>query len=277
MNFIPKELLQKIFNYSPKTEIIYALKEYVIYSDYSQKFKFILCFLKGLFFDPLIESVTRGFLDIFIYFIQSETELSEFPSIMAADSGQLHILKYLYKNKFPFNMEQCAKGSVMNGHIKCLKFLQKKGYIFNNFTFPYSVINKNKKMLKYLYKNNCPWDNDTSVYAVFNGQLKNLKFLHKNGCPWDLDLCGNISIQKGYIKILKFLHKNGYNLTLHSSRVAALEGQLECLKYLHKNGCLWDENTCVAAAEKGNLDCLKYLHENGCPWDLGSCHKAAEK
>ena len=67
VNFIPKEILNTIFNFSTKLQVINKLKSLHEITN-SNFYKLIIDFLENKISDALNESAKNGFLDLLIYF-----------------------------------------------------------------------------------------------------------------------------------------------------------------------------------------------------------------
>ena len=130
---------------------------------------------------------------------------------MAAQQGNLEMVKYCVANWCPIDLFACAYAAE-NGHLECLKYLREEAKVRWDWRTPsYAAENGHLHVLKYLVERKChKFVADACKYAAFNGHLDCLKFLHETAkAPWNSDA-------------VRSAHNNI---------------QPECLQYLLDNDC----------------------------------------
>ena len=90
----------------------------------------------------------------------------------AALGGCLDVLKWLRKNKCPWNESTCSIAA-NKGHLEMLKYAHENGcYGFNDSTCAYAASGGHLHVLKYLRDNNCPWDEQKCLSFLSPSKLK---------------------------------------------------------------------------------------------------------
>lgn len=189
----------------------------------------------------------------------------------AAIGGNLEVLKYLHKQKRPWDIldKTIGDAAASSGNLEVLKYVHEQGYPWDNETSEAAAKSGKLEVLKYLHENGCPWDEKTSFAAAESGKLEVLKYAHENGCPWDERTCSRAA-GSGKLEVLKYAHENDCPWDERTCYAAAGSGSLEALIYAREQGCPWNSHTFDAAACYGRLDVLIYAHEHGCPYNGGS-------
>jgi hypothetical protein len=100
-------------------------------------------------------------------------------SRMAATNGQLRVLQYLHKVRYPLCKGICYCAAEV-GHLNCLQYAHEHG---------------------------CPWDAGTCFVAAEGGHLDCLQYAHEHGCPWDADTCA-IAANGGHLDCLQYVHEH---------------------------------------------------------------------
>ncbi len=105
---------------------------------------------------------------------------------LAAESGQLNILKWLVEKKYNHNYDWyiiiCAIAAT-NGHLNILIWAKENGYIWNNKICEHAAINNHLDILKWARANGCEWDKYTIEVAIKNRSWDVLKWARENSCP----------------------------------------------------------------------------------------------
>ncbi len=184
---------------------------------------------------------------------------------LAAESGQLNILKWLLKNGYDWEQDRsiCATAS-LNGHFDVLKWVRKNYFEWDKFTCSFAARNGHLDILKWARENGCEWDELTCAYAAKNGHLNVLKWARENGCEWNDKTC-TFAARNGHLHVLKWARENGCEWDSGTCSLAAANNHLDVLIWARENGCEWDENTILNAIECESFDTLKWARENGCP------------
>ena len=130
---------------------------------------------------------------------------------MAADQGNLEMVKYCVANKCPVKEFACAKAA-KNGHLEVFKYLREEG--------------------------KAPWDSRTAAWAAENGHLHILEYLverkYDNYNEWACRGAAN----KGHLDCLKYLHETAKALWNEDAvRAAHYYKHSECVQYLLDNNC----------------------------------------
>jgi hypothetical protein len=148
---------------------------------------------------------------------------------VAAEQGNLEMVKYCIANKCPLDKQACARAAY-NGHLEMLKYLHEEVKApWGWTTASRAASNGHLHILEYLverkYDEYCAW---ACEYAASSGHLDCLKYLHETAkAPWDEDAVKNA-------------HKNN---------------QHECLQYLLDKNCplpegwSYDGGVLIAASE----------------------------
>jgi hypothetical protein len=229
-------------------------------------------------------------------------------SAVAAEQGNLEMVKYCVANRCPINASSC-RNAARNGHLECLKYLHEDVKApWDSETAYWAARNGHLHILEYLVEREYDeFDKYACSCAAYNGHLECLKYLHEVvKAPWD-SITANWAALNGHLDILEYLVEREYDEFNESACAnAAYNGHLECLKYLREvTEAPWDWRTaseaalnghlhileylverkydryfayaCANAAGNGHLNCLKYLHEVAkVPWDSRAVKKAHE-
>ena len=95
--------------------------------------------------------------------------------------------------------------AALDGNIMMLKWLNKKGCLWDSYTFASAALYGDLgNMMSWLKDNDCYWDEYTFRNAAEHGSLVNLKWLKNNGCPWNGRTFAAIN---GNIENLNWLHE----------------------------------------------------------------------
>lgn len=197
-------------------------------------------------------------------------------SSAAAESGNLDMLMYCFKNMCPID-EYTVAYTAHNGHIKCLKFLiEEAGVEWSEKTACAAAEGGHLSILKYCASQKCKMTADVMAFAAFGGSLECLEFLYQIGVPWSREVC-IYAAQSGNRNMLKRLYELGCPLNEDACSEAALHGYLEVLKFLRNDlNCPWDSLTPALASLSGNKEVLEWCLENDCPVCAHSAVNAAK-
>ncbi len=146
----------------------------------------------------------------------------------AARFGHSKVLEWCRSNDFPWDMMECMKIAMKNGHVSILKMIR-------------------------------PWPEDVPVCAVaaLSGNLRILQWLRKEGCPWDERTCHGAAM-KGHLKVLKWCRENCCPWNKYTCAIAADHCQLHVYKRCLQNGCPCE--TGAALPFNGGVMCCVQLN-----------------
>ena len=176
-------------------------------------------------------------------------DYNDSPFRFAARAGQLKCLEFLYEYHIKkFNRSTLdkinswvSKSAAENGHINCLRYLEKSGYRFDERICEHAAQNKNTDCLEYLYK---------------------------LGYSLSVLTCQN-ALDYGSINCLRYAYENGVRpVDIHIEHAAKL-GYLECIQYAHSCEMFTKQHICGVMH---NLTVLKWLHES----DLLLCDESRD-
>ena len=100
---------------------------------------------------------------------------------MAADQGNLEMVKYCVANKCPINEFACANAA-KNGHLECLKYLREEV--------------------------KAPWDSETAAWAAANGHLHILEYLVERKYDQYSVLACRFAAQRRSLRLFEVLTRN---------------------------------------------------------------------
>ena len=105
---------------------------------------------------------------------------------VAAEQGNLEMVKYCVANECPVDTYACAFAA-SQGHLECLKYLREEVKAPRDFrTAAWAAENGHLHILEYLVERKYNKYNELAcVYAAMNGHLDCLKYLHETAkAPW---------------------------------------------------------------------------------------------
>ncbi|CAL6306569.1 unnamed protein product [Bathycoccus prasinos] len=130
---------------------------------------------------------------------------------MAADQGNLEMVKYCVANKCPVNEFACANAA-KNGHLECLKYLREEV--------------------------KAPWGSETAASAAANGHLHILEYLVERKYDQYSVLACRFAAQRGHLDCLKYLHETAkWPWDSQAVREAHENNHTDCVQYLLDNDC----------------------------------------
>ena len=145
---------------------------------------------------------------------EKKCEWDKWTITMAAEQGNLEMVKYCVAKKCPIDVLTCANAA-FNGHLECLKYLHEEV--------------------------KAPWDEATGISAAENGHLHILEYLVEQkydeyGVVFG-DAC-KYAAEKGHLDCLKYLHETTKApWDEYAVREAHENNRIECLQYLLDNDC----------------------------------------
>jgi hypothetical protein len=130
---------------------------------------------------------------------------------MAADQGNLEMVKYCVANKCPIDEFACAFAAG-NGHLECLKYLREEA--------------------------KAPWDWRTATRAALYGHLHILEYLVERKFDKYSESACWYAAESGHLDCLKYLHETAKAPWNYKAvRDAHKNNQTECVQYLLDNNC----------------------------------------
>jgi hypothetical protein len=131
-------------------------------------------------------------------------KLDEATFSYVANTGDIKLVKYLYKKNCPWDKKTCenlAKG----GHLECLQYVHEKGCPWDATTCSSAASTGQLECLIYAHENGCPWDQFTCGYATESGHLECLKYAHEHGCEFNKKVCLYVAMQQNQSTIINYL------------------------------------------------------------------------
>ena len=202
---------------------------------------------------------------------------------MVAWRGELHVFEAIrgYYEPAIFN-EEIFEVAALSGNVELLDYLYQNNCPFDSSENMYSKVldqrDKDKALLaiKWLRRHNFPWDEETCASAASNKNLSALKWVRNEGCPWDERTLVEASwryrgCKSDITEMIEYCIQHGCPLSSRTCQYAMHNSDdsiaLEVLKLLRKHSCPWDEKTCEDAANYENFESLIWAKSNGCPWN----------
>jgi hypothetical protein len=142
---------------------------------------------------------------------EKECEWDGWTINMAAEQGNLEMVKYCVAKKCPIKTYTCARAAE-NGHLEVLKYLHEEV--------------------------KAPWESWTASWAAQNGHLHILKYLvERKYDKFNAYACW-IAAKKGHLDCLKYLHETAKApWNSQAVRDAHKNKHPECVQYLLDNNC----------------------------------------
>ena len=133
---------------------------------------------------------------------------------MAAEQGNLEMVKYCVANECPIDEDACANAA-RNGHLEVLKYF------------------------KYLYEEvKAPWDWETAALAALKGHLHILEYLVERKYDKYEVLACEFAAKSGQLDCLKYLRETAKApWDFQAVRKAHYYNHTECVQYLLDNNC----------------------------------------
>jgi hypothetical protein len=132
-------------------------------------------------------------------------------SAVAAEQGNLEMVKYCVANRCPIDAWACANAASI-GHLECLKYLHEDVKV--------------------------PWGSVTASWAAVNGHLHILEYLvEREYDEFDKYAC-SCAAEYGHLNCLKYLHEVAkVPWDSRAVKEAHAYDSLQCLQYLLDNDC----------------------------------------
>jgi hypothetical protein len=154
---------------------------------------------------------------------EKECKWDKWTICVAAEQGNLEMVKYCVANDCPMHAFACACAA-QNGHLEVLKYLREE------------------------FK--APWDYDTAYLAAGSGHLHILEYLVERKYDTYSELACQCAAKYGHLDCLKYLHETAKApWNSDAVREAREKNHLECLQYLLDNDCPLPEGWSYANGE----------------------------
>ena len=142
---------------------------------------------------------------------EKECEWDYVPINVAAQKGNLEMVKYCVANQCPIDTVACANAAG-HGHLECLKYLHEEV--------------------------KAPWDADTGIWAAENGHLHILEYLvERKYDKYTTGACA-YAAKNGQLECLKYLHETAKAPWNEQAVLKAHKNEHpECVQYLLDNDC----------------------------------------
>ena len=142
---------------------------------------------------------------------EKECEWDYVPINVAAQKGNLEMVKYCVANQCPIDTVACANAAG-HGHLECLKYLHEEV--------------------------KAPWDADTGIWAAENGHLHILEYLvERKYDKYTTGACA-YAAKNGHLECLKYLHETAKAPWNEQAVLKAHKNEHpECVQYLLDNDC----------------------------------------
>lgn len=130
-------------------------------------------------------------------------------TLRAAETGQLHVLKWLRTNRLHWSHYTVTR-AVMNGHLDVVKWCIDMGCEWHaTSVVECAALKGDFNTLEWLYENDyCRWSTYACICAAKGGHLEVLKWLRAKGCPWDEFVC-LFAFRAKHFHVLEWAKSNG--------------------------------------------------------------------
>ena len=129
---------------------------------------------------------------------------------VAAEQGNLEMVKYCVANECPIDKNACANAA-LRGHLECLKYLHEEV--------------------------KAPWDSETAAYAASDGHLHILEYLVEREFD-EFEYACECAAAFGHLDCLKYLHETAkVPWNEEAVREAHKYNETECVQYLLDKNC----------------------------------------
>ncbi|CAL6326935.1 unnamed protein product [Bathycoccus prasinos] len=130
---------------------------------------------------------------------------------MAANQGNLEMVKYCVANEYPIDELACINAA-SGGQLECLKYLHEEA--------------------------KAPWDSRTAEWAALNGHLHIFEYLVERKYDQYSGFECQFAAEKGHLDCLKYLHETAKApWNSQAVRDAHKNKHPECVQYLLDNNC----------------------------------------
>jgi hypothetical protein len=179
-----------------------------------------------------------GKLDILQYYIgKIDTSMSQkqlTALLEFAISSDFECSKYLIECGARINF-QAMRLAAECGNLPLLKYLHSKGGVLTRHCCGSQEDHEGCLAChKYMCDNGVPWSDMATAYAAKSGHIKCMEYAREKGCKWHNTTC-HMAVTYNRVNCLEYAHKNG--APINSSVIAECIGPRpsDCLKYCLEN------------------------------------------
>ncbi len=132
--------------------------------------------------DLIDEAIKIGNIDFVKYLHSIDYTFSKKTTIIATQSGQLEILKWLCEKWAPRVYLRCCH-AIHGEHLHIIEWLQNNGCPPDEYTFATATKYNKLNVIKWLHNNGYIWDYETTDNAIKYCNLEILRYAVENNCP----------------------------------------------------------------------------------------------
>lgn len=185
-----------------------------------------------------------------------------------AENGNLELLKWSYKNKYPLQVNIDVSGA-LGGNLKILKWLKDIGIKFGGNTIYNAARSGNLEMIKWLLDQGCVLNENVFHAAITNGHFEISEWLRQQNCPYDMRTCSGCAWKRN-LEALQWLRKYNYpwnvEIFIEICIDAAFFKHWEVLKWAVENGCpykydILPDSFIKTMKESGNIEMINWIEE----------------
>lgn len=195
----------------------------------------------------------------------------------AACAGHIVILEYLDTRGYKWIQDRSAGiAAAKNGHIQCLKYLQRKGCTISHTTINAAADGGSLECLKFFVEKGHELTCEDMIAAISGGHVECVEYIHNMTSSKFLDaLCHTTLLydkkhRQGYLRCCILLCYLGYMSDLEFLHAAALAGNIEWFEHLRQGkGGVFNEDLMLCsmirgvARSHGHGHIIQYLNMHG--------------
>ena len=215
-----------------------------------------------------------GRLDILKWLFTQDCSLCPEVRLLAVENGHLKMLRWLH-NHIPnipniTDIYAPCNRAAAAGQLKCLRWLRKNKYPWDASTCA-AAASHSLEVLQWLRDASppCPWDESTCRVSLIYGNTDAFVWARKHGCPWPNIQSCSVAASHGQLSTLKWLRNNGYAWNDVAAISALQSGNLDVITWVYgnSNGDLWDhvqyDYVWSKLIKNGRLDVLNWAYARG--------------
>jgi hypothetical protein len=198
--------------------------------------------------------------------------------LLAAENGNLELMKYLKENGCEWNRASTCSAAAKGGNLNVLKWLRDQGCSWDGETCNSAASTGNFEILKWAIANHCALGKEVIQIAAREGYFEIMFWLLEHGSVLTWAAFCEV-LKRGNIEIAKKLFPSlGTPISPHTRHVecAIFSGNVALIEWLSEKGLLsHPESFCDKAAEMGKLVLVQWGFHMGFPIKEGTCISAA--